>query len=71
MGSKKPPDHSVCERRIALRSILKRRAGYVLVVNCALGVLLSRANRLLDPANFSLDPDLWRALVAPPRRGRN
>jgi hypothetical protein len=30
---------------------MKRRAGYVLVVNCALGVLLFRANRLLDPAN--------------------
>ena len=36
---------------VALRSALKRRAGYVLVVNCALGVLLFRANRLLDPAN--------------------
>jgi hypothetical protein len=33
-----------------LRGALKPRARYVLVANCALGVLLSRANRLLDPA---------------------
>jgi hypothetical protein len=37
---------------VALRSALKRRAGYVLVVNCALGVLLFRANRLLDRARL-------------------